>query len=90
MWCASTNAACLGQSRKPLDAAIGRLLSPYCPGSRWGNSKQNNNKKCTNFAGHFDGHGGASVGYRTHPLVEEVQGFTRNHWTPPLGKYYVK
>jgi hypothetical protein len=21
--------------------------------------------------------------------MEEVQGFTRSHWTPPLGKYYV-
>ncbi len=44
-------------------------------------------KKCTNFAGYFDGHIGAPVGYRMHCPMEEVQGFERSHWTPPLGKY---
>jgi hypothetical protein len=44
-------------------------------------------KKCTNFAGHFDGWGGAPVQYCVHPPMEEVQGFGRSHWTPPLGKY---
>ncbi len=38
------NAACPGLPRKPLDAAIGRLLAPYCPSSCKGNSKQHNNK----------------------------------------------
>ncbi len=32
-------------------------------------------KKCTNFAGHFDGRGGAPVHYRAHRHMEEVQGF---------------
>jgi len=31
-----------GLHQKPLDAAIGRLLAPYCPGGRQGKSKQNN------------------------------------------------
>ena len=32
--------------KKPLDAAIGQLLAPYHPGSRQGDSKQNNSAKC--------------------------------------------
>jgi hypothetical protein len=44
-------------------------------------------KKCTHFAGHFDGPGGALVQYSLHRTIEEVQGFTRSQWTPPLGKY---
>ncbi len=44
-------------------------------------------KKCTYFASHFDGHGGAPVEYHTHHPMEEAQGFTRGHWTPPLSKY---
>jgi hypothetical protein len=31
--------------------------------------------ECTSVAGHFDSHGGATVQYRTHRLMEEVQGF---------------
>jgi hypothetical protein len=44
-------------------------------------------KKCTNFAGHFDGHGGAPVQYRMHHPMEEVQGFSRSHWMPLSGKH---
>jgi hypothetical protein len=44
-------------------------------------------KKWINFAGHFDGRGGVPVPYRAHHLMEEVQGFGRSHWMPPLGKY---
>ena len=40
---ASPNAACPGLLRKPLDAAIGQLLNPYCPGGRQGDNKQNIN-----------------------------------------------
>ena len=47
-------------------------------------------KKCTKKTGHFDGRGGAPVQYRVHCPIEEVQGFTRSHWTPPLGNYYVQ
>jgi hypothetical protein len=47
-------------------------------------------KKCTNFAGYFDGHGGALVQYHMHCPMEEVQGFTRSYWMLPLGKYYVR
>jgi hypothetical protein len=44
-------------------------------------------KKWTNFAGHFDGPGGVPVQYHGHCPMEEVQGFGRSHWTPPLGEY---
>ncbi len=84
---ASPDAACPGLPQKPLDAAIGQLLAPYRLSNRQGNSKQNGNKTWTNFAGHFDGRGGALVQYHAYRLMEEVQGFTRSHWMPPLGKY---
>ncbi len=32
------------------------------------------------FAGRFDGNGDASVRYRVHCPMKEVQGFTRSHW----------
>jgi hypothetical protein len=44
-------------------------------------------KNWTNFAGHFDGRGGAPVQYRAHCLVGEVQGFGRSHWMLLLDKY---
>jgi hypothetical protein len=47
-------------------------------------------KKCTKKTGHFDGRGGALVQYRVHPPIEEVQGFTRSHWMPPLGKHLLQ
>jgi len=31
-------------------------------------------------------HGGATVQYRRHRLMQHVQGI-QNHWTPPLGNY---
>jgi hypothetical protein len=42
-------------------------------------------KKWTNFAGHFDGRGGAPVCYRAYPPMEKVQDFTLEatgccHW----------
>jgi hypothetical protein len=43
--------------------------------------------KYTYKAGRFDGHGGAPVQYCAYRPMEEVQGFTRSHWVPPLGKY---
>jgi hypothetical protein len=76
-----------GYSGKPLDAAMGQLLAPYHPSSRQANSKQNNDKKWTNFDGHFDVCGGALVQYHVHLLMENVQGFGRSHWTPPLVEY---
>ena len=40
---------------------------------------ENNDAKCTHFAGHFDGHCDAAVLYRVHCLMEEVRGFHKSH-----------
>jgi hypothetical protein len=52
--------------------------------------KQTRITKYTYKAGCFDGYGNAPVRNRKHRPMEEVQGFTRSHWTPSLGKYYVQ
>jgi hypothetical protein len=38
----------------------------------------------------IDGHGDAPVRNRVRRPMEEVQSFTKSHWTPPLGKYYAQ
>jgi len=76
---ASFNVACPGLLRKPLDATIGRLLTPYCLGGHQGDNQQTYNEKYTYFAGHFDGHRYAPVLYRAHRLMEKVQGFPKSH-----------
>jgi hypothetical protein len=52
--------------------------------------KQTTINKYTYKAGHFDGHGNAPVRNRVHCPMEEVQSFTRSHWTLPSSKYYVQ
>ncbi len=43
--------------------------------------------KCTSSVSRFDGHSGALERYRRHCLMRHVQGYSRSHWTPPLGDY---
>jgi hypothetical protein len=62
------------------------VLPQWLPGQQA--YKQLNKYTCKD--GHFDGHGDAPVCNRAHCLMEEVQSFTRSHWTPPLGKYYAR
>jgi hypothetical protein len=69
------DAACPGLHRKPLDAAIGRLLTPYRPGGCQGDNQLNDYVTCTHFVGHFDGHRDEAVLYRAHRPTEEVRGF---------------
>ena len=69
---ASHNAACSGLLRKPLDAAIGRLLASY-------RLVGGHHVLCTHFDGHFDGHRDAAVLYCVHRPMEEVQGFHISH-----------
>ena len=71
--------ACPGLLWKPLDAAIGRLLAPYCPDGHHGNNQQNNDAKCTLFAGLFDGHRNVAVLYCAHRQMVEVCGFHESH-----------
>ncbi len=87
---ASPNAACPGLLQKPPDATIGWLLAPYSPSHHQGNSKQTTINKYTYFAGHFNCQGSAPVRNHTHRPMKEVQGFTRSHWTLPLGKYLLR
>ncbi len=60
------DAACPGLLQKPLDTAIGRLLTQYCQGGCQGNNQQNDDAKYTYFAGRFDGHRLAPVRYRDY------------------------
>jgi hypothetical protein len=68
----------------------GNYLPHIDPAAARATGKQTTINKYTYFAGHFDGHGNVPVRNRVHRLMEEVQGFTMSHWTPPLGKYYVQ
>ncbi len=52
--------------------------------------KQTTINKYTYFAGRFDSHGNPPVRNRVHCPMKEVQGFTRSHWAPPSGEYYVQ
>jgi hypothetical protein len=47
-------------------------------------------KEYTTIATCFYGRDDALVQCRIHCPMEGVQGFTRSHWTPPLGKYSLR
>jgi hypothetical protein len=66
---------------------LGNYLHRITPVAARATANKTTMKKWANFAGHFDGCGGALVQYRAYCPMEEVQGFTRSHWTLPLGKY---
>ena len=51
-----------------------------------GQQRIDNNKKCMRIAGDFDCHADAAVRRRAHCPMEHIQGFTQNHWMPPLVK----
>jgi hypothetical protein len=76
--------------RKSLDTAIWWLLAPYRPGGRQGDNQHNDKATCTPFAGRFDGHRDAAVLYRAHRSIEEVRGFHKSHWRPPLGEHSLR
>jgi hypothetical protein len=50
------------------------------------NNEIDNNKKCRQIAGNFDGHADAAVQCVAHCPIAHIQGFTRSHWMPLLGK----
>jgi hypothetical protein len=66
---------------------VSNYLLPITPVAARATGKQIIINKNINFAGHFDGCGSAPVPYPTHHPMEEVQGFGRSHWMPPLGKH---
>jgi hypothetical protein len=69
---------------------LGNYSLRIAPAAARATGKQTTINKYTYFAGHFDGHGNAPVRNRAHCPMGEVLSFTRSHWTPPLGKYYVQ
>ncbi len=70
--------------------ALGNYSLRIVPAAVRATGKQITINKYTKKGGHVDGCGGAPVQYRMHRPMEEVQGFTRSHWTLPSGKYYVR
>jgi hypothetical protein len=66
---------------------LGNNLLCIAPTAARATANKTTTTKCTHFAGHFDGCGGAPEQYRPHHPMKEVQGFTRSHWLPPLGEY---
>jgi hypothetical protein len=68
---------------------LGNYLLRVAPAATRATGKQTTINKYSYKAGRFDGHGDAPVRNRMHCPMEEVQSFTRSHWTPPSGKYYV-
>jgi hypothetical protein len=69
--------------------ALGNYLLRIAPAATRATGKQTTINKYTYKAGCFDGHGNAPVHNHAHHPMEEVQDFTRSHWMPPSGKYYV-
>jgi hypothetical protein len=69
--------------------ALGDYLLCIAQAAARATSKQTKIKKYTLKAGHVDDHGDAPEHNCTYRPMEEVQSFTRSHWMPPLGKYYV-
>jgi hypothetical protein len=66
---------------------LGDYLLCIAPAAARATGKQTTINKYTYKAGRFDGRGSAPLQYRAYCLMEKVQGFTRSHWMPPLGKY---
>jgi hypothetical protein len=66
---------------------LGNYLLRIAPAAARATGKQTTTNKYTYKAGRFDGHGNAPVHNRAHLPMEEVQSFTRSHWTPPSGEY---
>jgi hypothetical protein len=75
-----------GYSESHWTPPLGNYLLRIAPAATRATANKTTMTKCNNFSGHFDGRGGALVQYCVQRLMEEVQGFTRSHWTPPLGE----
>jgi hypothetical protein len=66
---------------------LGIYLLCITPMAARASANETTAKQITHFPGHFDGHGGGLVQYHAHLPMEEIQGFTRSHWTLALGEY---
>ncbi len=79
-----------GYSGSHWTPSSGNYLLRIAPAAARATGKQTTINKYTYKAGLFDGHGDAPVCNPAHCLMEDVQGFTRSHWMPPSGEYYVQ
>jgi hypothetical protein len=77
-----------GYSRRHWMLPLGHYSLRITPAAAGATANKTTMKKCKNFAGHFDGSGGAPVQYHVQLLIKEVQGFARSHWMPQLGKNF--
>jgi hypothetical protein len=77
-----------GYSGSHWTPASGGYLLRITPAAARATGIQTTINKYTCKASHLDGHGDAPVGNRAHHPMEEVQSFTRSHWTPPSGEYH--
>jgi hypothetical protein len=78
-----------GYSGSHWTPASGNYLLRIAPAAARATGKQTTINKYTYKAGCLDGHGNVLVRNRAHRPMEEVQSFTRSHWMPPSGEYYV-
>jgi hypothetical protein len=69
---------------------LGDYLLRIAPVATRATGKQTTINKYTYKGDPFDGHGNALVHNRAHCPMEKVQSFTRSHWMPQSGKYYVR
>jgi hypothetical protein len=79
-----------GYSRSHWTPSLGDCLLRIAPAATRATGKQTAINKYTYKDGCFDDHVNALVCNPVHCPMEEAQGFTRSHWMPPLGKYYVQ
>jgi hypothetical protein len=79
-----------GNSESHWKPASGDYLLHIAPAAARATGIQTTINKYTCKAGHFDGDGNALVRNHVHCPMEEVQSFTRSHWTPLLNKYYAR
>ncbi len=89
-WSNTDRIAWCGMSRATLEVPLGNFLLRITPAAAKATANKATTKTYAYFAGHFNGHGNVLVRYRAHRPMEEVQSFTRSHWTPPVGKYLLR
>jgi hypothetical protein len=82
-----TDRGCSGLHAKPLDASIGRVFGPYCPGRTAGSNAIKKIRKSTILVSRFARPVGAPVRNQAHRPTEGVQGYPGSHWSTPLGEY---
>ena len=79
-----------GYTRSHWTSPLGNYLLRIAPAATRETGKQSTIKKIHLKRCHVHGCGGAPIQYRAHRPMEEVQGLTRSHWTPPSANYLLR